>query len=111
MATIQYRQTSYNKYKRFKESTTRGYKWCNNKQEPDIRWQAWHNYINQCYDYKKFVSLSIIHKSNKNNYICIKPFKKGEKAYLMLFPNDSKSHRNHIIQQILNIINSINPER
>ena len=26
MATIQYRQTSYNKYKRFKESTTRGYK-------------------------------------------------------------------------------------
>jgi len=37
MAIIQYKQTSYNKYKRFKELITRGYKWCNNKQEFDMR--------------------------------------------------------------------------
>ena len=67
--------------------------------------------MNQCYNYKKFVGLGIIYKSDENNYICIGSFKKGEKAYPMSFPNDGKSRQDHVIQQILNTINSINPER
>ncbi len=67
--------------------------------------------MNQCYDYKKFISLDIIYESNKNNYIYIEPFKEGKKAYLILFPNNGKSRRDHVIQQVLNIINNINLER
>ena len=33
-----------------------------------MRRQAWHDYMNQCYDYKKFVGLGIIHEFNENNY-------------------------------------------
>ena len=47
--------------------------------------------MNQCYNYKKFVGFGIIYKFDKNNYICIKLFKEGKKAYLILFPNDGKS--------------------
>jgi len=47
--------------------------------------------MNQCYNYKKFVSFGIIYKSDKNNYIYIKSFKESKKTYLMLFPNDGKS--------------------
>ena len=111
MAIIQYKQTSYNKYKRFKELITRGYKWCNNKQEFDMRQQAWHDYINQYYNYKKFVSFGIIYKFDKYNYICIGLFKESEKAYLMLFSNDSKNRQNHVIQQVLNIINNMDSEK
>ena len=76
-----------------------------------MRWQAWHNYINQYYNYKKFVGLDIIYKFNKHNYICIKPFKEGKKTYLMLFPNDGKSCRDYVIQRVLNIVNNINLEK
>ena len=67
--------------------------------------------MNQCYDYKKFVSFGIIHKFNKNNYICIRLFKENKKAYLMSFPNNGKNRRNYIIQQVLNIVNNMNLER
>jgi hypothetical protein len=90
----------------------KGCKWCGNKKEPGMRPQGYHEYMNQCYDYKKFIGLGVIHESDENNYICIGPWKEGETAYPMVFMDkDGKTRREQVLLRVLNGPYSPDPDR
>jgi hypothetical protein len=105
------RSSRYNRSASHYGNSDRGCKWCLNKRLPGMRPQAFHQYMNQCHDYKKFIGLGIIHEADDNNYICIGPWEEGKPKYPVMFPNSDVPRRQEVLKKVLNTVHSPDPAR